>query len=440
MDRAINPKEQSAGLPMPLVYALSALPLFNCIANQLNNTLHPNIGPLSLLQAINGPLLLLFVIALVWAYLKKASSLWSLPLPIPGVFLLIGIACTEELVRTGTLSMASLAPYGQLLYWVCLWGVVAVLCRQPRQANILLRGLAIGAISTAFSVFLGFVLGVKQYYGADAVLSSAGWFDTAKMITGILITGGIVLIYLGRNRHTVLCALLASFCFSACILTYARAGWVAVGGVLAWLIIWAALFASNRLKRRWLVPFFTLCLVAGAAIPAVVGVEQLMSRWTDVGQGEQAGSGRATFWKIAYDQYLDAPAAQQAFGRGYSSMADMLFREYGMDIRHTHNDLLDMLTVAGLCGAAWLLLLLATLTRQVIRSSIGSIEGAASLAILITYALHGQLTGQLWGTDVMAYYTIALACLYTNAREARKTSPVAIQQDTTPLIAMHATN
>jgi len=366
MDRAINPKEQSAGLPMPLVYALSALPLFNCIANQLNNTLHPNIGPLSLLQAINGPLLLLFVIALVWLYLKKASSLWSLRLPIPGVVLLIGIACTEELVRTGTLSMASLAPYGQLLYCVCLSGVVAVLCSQPR-----LRSRR------------------KADYGADAVLSSAGWFDTAKMITGILITGGIVLIYLGRNRYTVLCALLASFCFSACILTYARAGWVAVGGVLAWLIIWAALFAFNRLKCRWLVPFFTLCLVAGAAIPAVVGVERLMSRWTDVGQGEQAGSGRATFWKIAYDQYLDAPAAQQAFGRGYSSMADMLFREYGMDIRHTHNDLLDMLTVAGLCGAAWLLLLLATLTRQVIRSSIGSIEGAATLAILITYALHG---------------------------------------------------
>ena len=119
---------------------------------------------------------------------------------------MIGIACTEELVRTGSLSMASLAPYGQMLYWVFLWGMVAVLCRRRVKADLLLRGLALGAIATAISVLLGFAFGTKQYYGADAVISSAGWFDTAKMITGILITGGVVLIYLGRKGNTFLCA------------------------------------------------------------------------------------------------------------------------------------------------------------------------------------------------------------------------------------------
>ena len=114
-------------------------------------------------------------------------------------------------------------------------------------------------------------------------------------------------------------------------------------------------------------------------------------------------------------------------------MADMLLTEYGMDIRHTHNDLLDMLTVAGVFGAAWLLLLIGTLLRQVIRSSIMSSEGAAGMAILLTYVLHGQLTGQLWGTDAMAYYTVALACLYSNAREGVELSPATVQEKDTAI-------
>jgi hypothetical protein len=411
---------------MPLVYGLTVLPFFDCIANQLNNALHLTIGPLSLLQAINGPLLMCYGIALVWAFLADGASLWWVPLPVPGAIVMIGIACTEELVRTGTLSMASVGPYGQMLYWVFLWAVVAVLCRSRVKSTMILRGLAAGAIATAFSVFLGFALGAKQYYGSDSVLSSAGWFDTAKMITGVLITGGVILIYLGRNGHRVICALLSSFCFTACILTYARAGWVAAGAVMAWLGIWAIVFAGSRRRRSWLVPFFALCLVAGAALPAVIGVDKLMARWSDVGQGEQAGSGRATFWKIAFDEYVEAVPSRQIFGRGYNSMADMLLTDYGMDIRHTHNDMLDMLTVAGACGAVWLLVLIGTLLRQVIRSSFLSMEGAASMAILLTYVLHSQLTGQIWGTDAMSYYTVALACLYNNARARDNTAPEAV--------------
>ena len=431
-------RSEGPTLARPIVYGLAALPLFDCVVDQLNNTFHISIGPLSLLQVINGPLLLFFLAALCWALLKDGSSIRYIPLPVTGALLMLGVACTEELVRTGSLSVASIGPYGQMLYWVLLWAVVAVFFRRREDANVLLRGLAAGAIGTAFSVFLGFVFGTKQYYGADAVVSSAGWFDTAKMITGLLITGGVILLYLGRNGHRMLCAFLAWFCFTACVLTYARAGWVAAGAVIVWLALWAGL-ASTRSRRHWLMPFLGLALLVGLVVPLTVGPEKLLSRWSDVGQGEQAGSGRATFWKMAYDQYLDAPYSRQVFGRGYEAMAEMLLREYGMDIRHTHNDLLDMLTVAGLCGAAWLLLLICTLFRQVVRSSLMSIEGAAGMAIWLTYVVHGQLTGQLWGTGVMTYYTISLVCLCTNASESYALSTSVPQRSLPATFAAEAT-
>lgn len=422
----------------PLAWGVAALPLFDCIVDQVNNTFHPGVGSLSLLQMINGPLMLVFAAGLVWAFLREGASLRSIPVPVAGAFLMLAVASTAELVRTQSLSKDSIAPYGQMMYWVLLWSVAAVLCRRRGNADLILKGLALGALGTAVSVFLGLILGTKQYYDADGVKSSAGWFDTAKMITGILISGGVIVLYLGRDKRTLLYTLLAWFCFAACILTYARAGWVAAAVVLLWLGVWTALFGTHS-RRRWLRWFLAVSLVIGVAAPAVVGVDKLTSRWSDFGQGEEAGSGRATFWKMAYHRYLEAPTSEQAVGRGYSAMSDMLFTDYGMDIRHTHNDLLDMLSVAGLCGAAWLLLLIGTMVRQVLRASLFSIEGAAGVAIVLTYVLHGMFTGQLWGIGPMMYYTVTLTCLGSNAREQAVHVPPVSSPHSSLALALRAT-
>ena len=399
----------------PLAWVVAALPLFDCIVDQINNRFHPGIGSLSMLQIINGPLTLIFAAGLLWAFLRQRASFRSIPLAVPGALLMLAVACTAELVRTQTLSKDSIGPYGQMVYWVLLWSLVAVLCKRRGTPDLILKGLALGALATSVSVFLGFLFGTTQYYGSDAVTSSAGWFDTAKMITGILVTGGVILLYLGRSKRTLLYPLLAWVCFTGCVMTYARAGWVAAAAVLVWLGAWMTLFGSSS-KRRWLTTFFAISLVIAVAVPAAVGVDKLTSRWSDFGQGDEAGSGRATFWKMAFDRYEGAAPSQQVFGRGYTAMADMLFTDYGMDIRHTHNDLLDMLSVAGLCGAAWLVLLIGSMLRLVLRASLFSIEGAAAMAILLTYLLHGQLTGQLWGIGPMMYYTVALTCLAANAQ------------------------
>ena len=412
MISAVNPRQR-----LRLFYALASLPFIDCVCDQLNNALHLTLGPISLLQALHGSLMLAFAFICLRAAYRDPSRLWRIPLPAAGALLLLAMASTKELVVVGTLSFASIGPYGQMAYWVMLWIMVAMTCDEAHEAEILLRGLAVGALATAASVFLGFVFGAQNYYQTDAVSSSAGWFDTAKMVTGVLVTGGVVILYLGRKYGGWLAPALACTCFAACILTYARAGSVALGGVLLWLPLWAMLFGRNG-RRQWVSRFLVLALVGGALSLAVAGPSKLFARWGDVKQGDQAGSGRAAFWKIAADNYLAATPATQALGRGYGAMAEMLFRDYGMNIKHTHNDLLDMLTVGGLAGACWLGLFITSLFWRVARSHIASVEGAAGMAILLNYLLHSQFTGQLWGTDAMSYYMVSLACLSVLARHA----------------------
>ncbi len=402
----------SADAPAPprLFYAFAAIPFFDCIVDQVNFAFQVTVGPLSLLQVVHGALMLVFAAISLRTILNNPSKLLQVPPAAIGAYLLIGMAATKEMILTGAVSMASLAPYGQLAYWVLFWITISLVCERSEQAEILLRGLAIGAMATAFSVFLGFVLGAPNYYEEDAVISSAGWFDTAKMITGVLVTGGVVLLYLGRETKSWFYPLCACTCFAACILTYARAGSVALAAVLLWLPVWMFLFGRNG-RQQWVSRFLLLILLAAALVPSVLGTDRLFARWGDVKQGDQAGSGRAAFWKIAIDSYLDASPSEQALGRGYHAMSEMLLTGYGMDIKHTHNDMLDMLTVGGIVGGVWLLLFAGTLLWRVLGCHLSSIEGGASMAILLTYLLHSQFTGQIWGTDAMSYYVLSLTCL-----------------------------
>jgi O-antigen ligase len=398
-----------------LLYALAAIPFFDCIFNQLNNAFQISFGGLSLLQVLRGYAVVIFIAISLWSVLRDRSGVARIPWPAAAALLLIGVFITKELVATGTMAMASIGAYGQMAYWVMFWITVSLLCQEPEQAEIILRGLAVGATPTALSVMLGFVFGGLNYYEDDAVNSSAGWFDTAKMITGVLVTGGLVLLYLGRKKSGWLYSLLASFCFLACVLTYARAGWVALAAVILWLPVWAVLF-SRRNEWRWVKRFLVLALAAGLLVPAVVNTDKLFARWNDVQDEDKAGSGRATFWKVAVNGYIDGTPAQQALGYGYSAMSDMLFLNYGADIKHTHNDMLDMMLVGGVPGACWLLFLIGTLGWRICRTSIRSVEGGAGVAILLAYLFHGQFTGQLWGTDAMSYYMLSLASLYTIGR------------------------
>jgi O-antigen ligase len=393
-----------------LLTAIAVIPSVDCICNQLNNALQIHLGPVSFLQAIRASLLLVFTVIVARTLWRNPSSAVRIPLPAIGAAIILGIIISKELLATGALSMESIGAYGQMAYWVMLWTTVSLLCWKPAQATLLLKGLAVGACLTAVSVIIGLFAGAGNYYKDDSVQASAGWFDTAKMITGILVAGGVITLYLGRNSRSWFPTLAAGLCFVACVLTYARAGSAALIVVLAWLVVWRLLIHRHG-EEKWLNRFLILVFAACILAPAVVNMHALLARWSDVGSSDKAGSGRATFWKVAVNAYEAEDLPQQTFGIGYKAMSEMLFRDYGDDIKHTHNDMLDLLLVGGFAGAVWLVSLVGAFAWRALMPSPRSAAGAAAAAILLGYLCHSQLTGQIWGTDAMTYYTVGLTCL-----------------------------
>ena len=398
-----------------ILLALASLPLLDCILNQLNNAFQLNVGPLSILQLFRGAIMLVFVISCSWLVSRDPRRLSRIPLPAVAALGLLAVVISKELVLTGTIAMTGAIPYGQMIYWLLLWITVSILCTQVEQAEFLLKGLAVGTVLTAMSVIVGYFYGGLNYYEDDSIRSSSGWFDTAKMITGVLVTGGVVILYLGRRKKGLIYPLVSLSCFVACILTYARAGTVALGVVIVWLFAWCVV-EGRKQKWRSLPGFMGLGLVAVLATAMFVPAQTLFARWGDIDEGDKAGSGRASFWKVAVTGYVDAETSEQIIGRGYSSMSALLFDNYGADVKHTHNDALDMLLVAGGAGGIWLLFLIGDRVVRVAKLSLATAEGAASTAILLTYLCHAQFTGQLWGTDSMTYYMVSLESLYVIGR------------------------
>ncbi|CAN5674249.1 hypothetical protein BH10ACI4_BH10ACI4_11290 [soil metagenome] len=420
-----------------ILIALASIPLFDCILNQLNNAFQLDIGPFSILQLFRGGIMVLFIILCPWLLRRDPSGLSRIPLPAVAALGMLAVVISKELVLTGTIAMTGAIPYGQMIYWLLLWITVSILCTQTQQAEILLNGLGVGAVLTALSVLVGYVHGGLNYYEDDSIRSSSGWFDTAKMITGVLVTGGVVILYLGRGKKGWIYPLVTLTCFVACVLTYARAGTVALGVVLLWLVLW---YAIDGRKRGWfsLSRFIGLGLAAAMVTAMFVPAETLFARWGDIDEGDKAGSGRASFWKVAVTGYVDAKTSEQILGRGYSSMSALLFDNYGADVKHTHNDGLDMLLVAGATGGVWLLFLIGDRVVRVSKLSLGTAEGAASAAVLLTYLCHAQFTGQLWGTDSMTYYMVSLESLYVIGRLHRERAPFASRSDSTVGAALAA--
>ena len=394
----------------PVIYVLACIPSIDCVLNQINNATHATIASLSLLQAVRSPIVLILAAACLWRALSRRSSVSILSCYAVPTLLLIVMFVMKELLDTNTIAMPSVVAYGQLFYWVLLWTYVRLECRTPREAEALLYGIAAGSLLSAVSIFLGFCVGGLNPYADDGVVAGQGWFDTAKMITGVLDTGTVILLYLGRNRKSYSYQIAALFCAAACVLTYARAGQVALGLLIVWLAVWCLMRPSSTRATTATRFLAIVALVALVGLPALLHSQSFTNRWEDIGDTENGGSGRAAFWRVALEDYQKAEMPEVLLGNGFNGMSEMLYRDYGTDIRHTHNDCFDMMMCGGVCGIAWWAGLIITLARTASRQ-LWSAEGMATIGILLTFVCHGQLTGQLWGTDAMVAYTLGIASL-----------------------------
>lgn len=418
------------------VVVLACIPTADCVLNQLVNGLHLYFGSVSFLQVFRAIVLLCFAVLVFSKIYRQPHTMRRIPLPAIAALALLLLVLSKQWLLGGAIEREGCVAYGQMAYWVVLWIAASLTCITAPQAMLLLYGLASGALLTALSVLFGFAFGGLNFYEDDLVLSSAGWFNTAKAITGILVCGAPVILYLGSGRRRPwLYGTLAASCLVAALLTYARAGTVALAAVILWLALWAA---RVRSLFRWqaLQWFLGLTLVIALAAPLLIQPSTLFARWSDVTEGERAGSGRVGIWNIAVDGFAAAPLSKQLLGSGFDSMAEFLYRECGEDVKHTHNDTLDLLLIGGAAGLLWQLSFIWTWGTRIVHFGPWSLEGAVIVAVFIDYFCHAQLTGQLWGTDVMNYYVFALTA-FTVIGWSREASP-RVRHAASPASSMNA--
>ncbi len=386
------------------ILLLAAIPVIDPIVNQFYTIYQVSIGPLSLLQVVRGALLLL-VLAMAATSARGAGKIGrAIGGIVLSVALCLAVIAAHEALATGELVLPSLIAYSQIAYWLLMWRLGAAWITDSAKAATVAKGLVVGALITAGSVYYGYVIGVPTAYRMEGVSASSGWFISAKGIAGSLIAGGLVAAYLGHRRRSGWMNLVALSCLGASFLTYARAGMVALLVALTWLCVWSL---GARLKAsRWARRLLIAAACGAAVLVYAVGTEDLLTRWSDLGSSDWAGSGRVMIWKAAVDNILDGNASAQVFGHGFDGMLDLIYNAIGVRL-HTHNDVFDMLLVGGLFGVLILGLVFSGIVTQ-LQARPKSPEFAVAMGIFVVLCCQGFFTGQMFLPDVMAYYLLAI--------------------------------
>jgi O-antigen ligase len=322
----------------------------------------------------------------------------------------LAIYVSKEVIVTGSVELENVTHYVQIVYWLEVWLLATVAFDTPRRRSFALTCILVAALMSSASIFHGYLIGTRLTYGYQQIAASTGLFNTGKGIAGVLVVSGIASAYLLRDRAGSAGAFAACLMFAGAFLTYARAGLVALVAGLFTILAWAFVICRDATTARWARRLLTGCLLAGAIGYVAVGTADLTTRWADITDSDQAGSGRITFWKVALSSFWNADFSEQMLGRGYVRMCTAIQSGYGMQI-HTHSDFLDMLLVGGVLGVVCLLVFWVALLTRLRLLNVASAEYGAGLAILAGFFAQSTLTGQIFDPSTMSVYVIAFVCV-----------------------------
>ncbi len=426
---AIKDRHLQSGLSLPVYFApgarprlgrngvvlLATLAIVDPILNQINTAYGLVIGPLSLLQAMRGAVL----VAAVWVAATLPPNRGRLRSRVCRITTLIGagvavIAMND--IALSRLEVGTIIAYVQIAYWLTIWYVGVATITDAPSALIVAKSMVIGALITGASVYYGYITGsaLNAVYSGAGVEASSGWFVSGKGIAGSLVAGALLAAYLGYRRHPWVSILLALFCMGASFLTYARSGLIAMCAALIWLSMWSV---GTRLSSRssWALRLVLASLCGAVIVTALAGTADLAMRWADLDDPEKAGSGRLLLWTAAARSFMNGSPVEQLFGRGFQGMLDMVYASLGV-VLHTHNDLLDMLVIGGVLGLIVLGLVFTGIVVQIRSARPASPEFAVAVAILVVLGCQAFFTGQLFLPDVMSFYLLAITAVLACAR------------------------
>lgn len=227
---------------------------------------------------------------------------------------------------------------------------------------------------------------VLMQYGFDAAAAESGRLEAERLNTITLghtaVTGLLAALCLvgerGWKRKAVLVAL-GAVCATALVLTGSRGPLVAL---VAGLVVYS--IATRK--------FFWPLLLAGAGAFALLSQEdnilvlRLLLLIQNQGMYDESALERLEFQGRAWEQFLHSPM----FGSGFAEAVSGTY---------PHNIVIESLMALGVVGGVLLVLV----TVRAIRCSFTALRAHAVLPVLllVQYAVNGQLSGSLWGSDAM---------------------------------------
>ncbi|HTY61911.1 MAG TPA: O-antigen ligase family protein [Acidobacteriota bacterium] len=276
-------------------------------------------------------------------------------------------------------------------FWVFVfWGCYCMVANghlKVRQVAVIGTVLnALFALRTILYISFGFWIGVNVGYGSpsDHIANAAYpmlWFTLMQMLDLKIPFGksvallGAATIVLSTKRGALIALIVSS---------------------IAYGISYAYIHRQKRGFQRVALVSVLLAIVIAAMV--WVRAADISARWSDLGDPEVAGSGRAVFWALIAQNWLIASPITKVIGYGPHSVYDLTGDSWFVAVP-AHNDWLMLLHEFGILGLVSFIGILLVLASNLPRL----IRNCPQLAPAFTAALAGALC--VMAFDLFCYNT-----------------------------------
>jgi len=391
---------------------LLGVPLCEMVCGQIQGLWGPRAGVWSIAQIYHCAALCVVSFYLVCRLRRPVDISLRMTASVVAFLLITGVSTILALMHNGHVWEDVIA-FSQILYWVLVWFIYAVECSTAEGRRLVLRGVLAGSVYMAVSVVALHVLGGGAYSRYEGVEASFGGFSTAKSLGGILCVAGLLSL---RIRSTPWQMGLLGVSLTGLMLTYQRAGQLAMAAAILWIVGTRSKVRETLLSAR----FVVACACVAVCVAGFVDVGALTERWrnADVSLGSKAGSGRLGLWTDAVNAFGEMDWLDKMLGAGYSGMRDAMLDEgLGGNRKHTHSDVLDILLAFGSLGVLGWIAVHYAMIQTVRACTKTSMEHAIGGAVYIVFFVESLITGQVFGPATMIVYLGAITGLCGAERE-----------------------
>ena len=320
---------------------------------------------------------------------------------------ILGASCCFAAFCDGSDRWVELSYGARILFWLFVATCFARGSFDVRELRHIALSFWIGAVLQSLIAVHAFATQHVSSIYREVYATTGGAYVSGKMIAAFVFLGMLASLYWFRFEKRFRAVYFSVICIGVLVLlfSYNRAAQLSATVAMCWALGW--LFQTRRIKSALL---FVFLLIALGMILGAFG-ETFLVRWQNI--RADGGSGRDKLLVAAVNRLM-APESLSTlfFGCGYCQTKNLMYEACGAHIG-THSDLFDALTVYGLVGGVFYLLIVQRLLG--LKSGIERREPEYFFIRLATIfiVLIGLLTGMFQGT--YAFFFILALCHYWRA-------------------------